>query len=418
MTITSSMNAGVAGLNANAARLAGISDNIANAGTYGYKRAETDFFQMVNAGNTDATYSAGGVRTSSTRVVDERGALIGTSNATDIAINGRGFLPVSGDGRAVTLTTTGSFRPDATGTLKSQSGLTLMGWPAGPDGTIPAVARESMAALQPVQVNLNQFVSNPTTRMAMSVNLPATATLPGAEGETFAQTIEYFDAMGTSRALTAEFTPIAATGDRASNAWVMRLTDDSGNAVLGAYRLEFDGSQTAGGTLKSVTRVAGVGDPALAGAYNAEDGTIGLKLGDNPVSFRIGKPGQSDGMTQLSDSYTPSVIEKNGSAIGSLQSVEIDENGLLRAKYDQGFSRVIFQVPVVDVPNPNGLKSLDDQTFALTAESGAFYLWDAGSGPTGTTQGYMREESTTDIAQELTHLISTQHAYSSNAKII
>ena len=32
--------------------------------------------------------------------------------------------------------------------------------------------------------------------------------------------------------------------------------------------------------------------------------------------------------------------------------------------------------------------------------------------------GYAREASTTDVAEELTYLISTQRAYSSNAKII
>ena len=50
MTISSSLNAGVAGLNVNASRLSSISDNIANSGTYGYKRAVTDFESMVNGG--------------------------------------------------------------------------------------------------------------------------------------------------------------------------------------------------------------------------------------------------------------------------------------------------------------------------------------------------------------------------------
>ena len=46
------------------------------------------------------------------------------------------------------------------------------------------------------------------------------------------------------------------------------------------------------------------------------------------------------------------------------------------------------------------------------------FLWDAGSGPTGAIEGFAREQSTTDIAHELTQLIQTQRAYSSNAKII
>ncbi len=54
MTISSSLNAGVAGLSANATRLATISDNIANSGTYGYKRANTEFESFVIGGNAGA----------------------------------------------------------------------------------------------------------------------------------------------------------------------------------------------------------------------------------------------------------------------------------------------------------------------------------------------------------------------------
>jgi len=43
MTISSSLNASVAGLAANASRLATISDNIANSATHGYRRVKTDF---------------------------------------------------------------------------------------------------------------------------------------------------------------------------------------------------------------------------------------------------------------------------------------------------------------------------------------------------------------------------------------
>ena len=46
------------------------------------------------------------------------------------------------------------------------------------------------------------------------------------------------------------------------------------------------------------------------------------------------------------------------------------------------------------------------------------FLWDAGDGPTGDLLGFTREESATDIANELTNMIQTQRAYSSNAKVI
>lgn len=38
--------------------------------------------------------------------------------------------------------------------------------------------------------------------------------------------------------------------------------------------------------------------------------------------------------------------------------------------------------------------------------------------PTGDIVSYAREESATDVAGELTQLIQTQRAYSSNAKVI
>ena len=75
-------------------------------------------------------------------------------------------------------------------------------------------------------------------------------------------------------------------------------------------------------------------------------------------------------------------------------------------------------MPLVDVANINGLTALDNQTFQVSSTSGSFYLWDAGDGPTGAVEGYAREGSAVDVAQELTNLIQTQRAYSSNAKVI
>ena len=122
MTISSSLNAGVAGLSANATRLATIADNIANSSTFGYKRMEADFHSMVIS-STGGSYSAGGVRTTTQRLIDERGPLVSTANPTDLAVRGRGMLPVAqasqvtvGNGAPnMYLTTTGSFRTDADG---------------------------------------------------------------------------------------------------------------------------------------------------------------------------------------------------------------------------------------------------------------------------------------------------------------
>ena len=415
MTISSSLNAGVAGLNANATRLATISDNIANSGTYGYKRATADFASMVISGSSSGKYAAGGVRTTTQRLVDEAGTLISTSNPTDIAIDGRGFLPVTAltsaasGGTDMMLTTTGSFRADENGYLTTSTGLVLLGWPADANGNIPSYPRDTTAGLEPVRITANQYAGNPTTEMRLAINLPATSTVAGASGGVESGSFEYYGNLGTSETLGVTFTPtVPASG--ASNQWTMQITDSASGSVVGEYVLAFDASQASGGTLASVTTVSG-------GAYDPAAGSVTLTLGGGPMTLVIGQPGTNSGMTQLSDIFAPSAT-KNGSTVGSLVSVEVDANGKLNAIYDNGVSRTIYGIPVVDVANPNGLTAAGNQTWRISADSGAFLLWDAGQGPTGEMAGYSRQESTTDVASELTSLIQTQRAYASNAKVI
>ena len=83
MTISSSLNASVAGLTTTASQLATISDNIANSSTYGYKLATTDFNSMVTASGS-AIYTAGGVQADVNRLINQSGALIATANPTRV----------------------------------------------------------------------------------------------------------------------------------------------------------------------------------------------------------------------------------------------------------------------------------------------------------------------------------------------
>lgn len=419
MTISSSLNAGVAGLNANANRLATISDNIANSSTFGYKRATSEFYSVVVHGDLSTAYSAGGVRSTSFRLIDEHGPLIGTSNSTDLAIDGRGFMAVTtidavnrgvGD-LPISLTTTGSFKADANGILRTPTGQVLMGWPANPDGTLGNYPRDTMKAMSPVKLDQNQYVSNPTTKMSLGANLPATATQAGASGLTYEMSVQYTGNLGTQETLHYVFTPtVPATG--ASNTWNMTISDSaSDDAIIAEYTITFDSSQSSGGTLASVTTVSGAN-------YDATNGVIPLTVGGGSIELDIGAIGETGGMTQLSESFAPIGKASNGTPVARLVGVDIDDNGYLHANYDQGFSKVIYQIPVVDVPNPNGLTSHGSQTYEISAESGPFYLWDSGDGPTGKMVGYSQEQSTTDVMAELTSLITTQRAYSSNVKVI
>jgi flagellar hook protein FlgE len=182
-------------------------------------------------------------------------------------------------------------------------------------------------------------------------------------------------------------------------------------SLVGSYTIEFNDIQTGGGTIASVTTNSG-------GAYDPATGELTVNAAGGPIAFDIGRYGDSTGMTQLSAAFSPANASRNGSPVGNLVGLEVNEKGQLQASYDTGFTRTLYQIPLVDVPNPNGLIALDNQTYKVSPDSGSFYLWDAGDGPTGAMVGYAREASNTDVAAELTDLIQTQRAYSSNAKVI
>ena len=433
MGISSSMNAGVSGLNANANKLATISDNIANSQTYGYKRADIDFSSMTisdskspNTVGGGRWFTAGGVQTNAVWDVSDKGALTTTSNATDLAITGRGFLPVtdfsaigsaSGE-QPFMLTTTGSFSTNAQGYLTTSNGLVLLGWPADAFGNVAEQARDSATALEPVRVNMSSVAVQPTTEIALNVNLPTTDVEAGADGADRTVSVEYFDNVGGSQTLAASFTPtVPAAGDPRSNEWTLTLTDQATGESAGTYTLVFSDTPPNAGGLASVTGPAG---GTLASSYDAATGEVTLNLGNQTLTVAIGStdPDGPRNLSQLASTFSSVGVSHDGNAAGMFTGLSIDEKGLLSANYSTGFSQVVYQVPVADVPNPNGLRVLDNQCFALSQASGGMFLWDAGDGPTGSIEGFAREQSTTDVANELTQLIQTQRAYSSNAKII
>lgn len=421
MTISSALNAGVMGLNVNSTRLAAISDNIANSSTYGYKRSEVDFSSMV-IDQRRSTYSAGGVRSISYKDVSSNGSLVSTGSALDIAINGKGMIPVtdsfgvneSAAERDFMMVPTGGFSADENGDLRTQSGLFLLGWPVDSAGVVASGSRNSTASLVPVNVDVSQFNASPTRNISLGLNLPAESTLAGGTGEAFTLPIEYFDNLGLAQQVTFTFTP-TVPGTGASNSWSVDVVDNASApaASVGTFSVDFDagGGAAPGGSLSAVTPGAGL-------TYDAATGEMTIALSSGPISTFVGKVGETAGLTQLAAPFSPTNIVKDGSPIGNLQGVEINQQGFVEAVYNSGFRTTLYQVPVADVPNLNGLDAANNQAYRVSSDSGDLYLWDAGKGPVGDYAGYALMESNTDIAQELTQLIETQRAYSSNAKII
>jgi flagellar hook protein FlgE len=106
-------------------------------------------------------------------------------------------------------------------------------------------------------------------------------------------------------------------------------------------------------------------------------------------------------------------IQQNGFAAGQLQSVAINNSGIVVGTFSNGQNIDLAQVTLSHFNGTNYLKALDGGAYQATTESG-----DAIIGASGTIAGSSLEGSNTDIADQFTKLIVTQQAYSANTKVI
>jgi flagellar hook protein FlgE len=136
----------------------------------------------------------------------------------------------------------------------------------------------------------------------------------------------------------------------------------------------------------------------------------GQSLGS--LSVNIG----SGALTQFASSAgaaTINTISQNGFAAGQLQSVAINNSGLVVGTFSNGQNIDLASVTLSHFNGTNYLKALDGGAYEVTEQSGPAIL-----GASGTISGSSLEGSNTDIADEFTKLIVTQQAYSANTKVI
>ena len=176
-------------------RLNVVSQNLANAGTAGYKRelvATRPFVEYLQAGMPVAGAAPWLpiALPSATGVVDHRqGTLMRTGNPLDLAIEGDGFFELAA-GTGTVYTRQGSFRLDGQGRLVSPAGLPVMGMSgelllAGAQPQIDAQGRVSEGGRQVGQIKVVRFA-----RPAGLVPLGAGLYRAGAAGESAADTAQ------------------------------------------------------------------------------------------------------------------------------------------------------------------------------------------------------------------------------------
>jgi flagellar hook protein FlgE len=155
------------------------------------------------------------------------------------------------------------------------------------------------------------------------------------------------------------------------------------------------------GALTSPTG-AGITIPGLT-VNNQSVGDVTLNLG-------------SGGLTQYASTTgtaTINLIQQNGYAAGQLQTIAINNNGLVVGTFSNGQNLDLASVTLSHFNGTNYLQALSGEAYAVTEQSGP-----AIAGASGTISGASLEGSNTDIADQFTKLIVTQQAYSANTKVI
>ena len=417
MSLYSALYAGVSGLSAESAAMAGVADNITNINTTGYKRVDTQFKTMVGDGRARTTYSAGGVQAAPHSLISQQGLLQASANGTDLAIDGNGFF-VTRDGSSaessVSFTRAGSFTADKDGYLRNTGGYYLQGWKLDEAGNYANTG--DLAALEPVRLTDLTGTATPTTKVAARINLDstqATFTDPYTEGDMasgkvvpqFSRPLSVYDAQGGSHQLTVGYIKTDA------NTWKSEIyanpkTDVAApGGLLAKGTVKFNGNGSL--DLKNST-------PELFGSLDIKWTN---KAGSSPIKLQLGDDGGLNGLTQFGS--TSALI--SSSIDGGLQgafSIEVSETGRVSALFDDGSSRDVFQLPIATFQNPDGLTRLSGNAYSTSNLSGLVAINEANAGGAGKLSSNNLEASNVDLAQEFTNMIRFQRAYSASSKII
>lgn len=105
---------------------------------------------------------------------------------------------------------------------------------------------------------------------------------------------------------------------------------------------------------------------------------------------------------------------------GALISVEIGQDGKIRASYDNGLSKLLGQIAVTKFANAAGLAKAGNNLYRTTLNSGEFDGTgiDITSDGEGSMESGVLEMSNVDLAGEFTEMITTQRGFQANSRII
>lgn len=405
MSIFGMMRTSVSGLSAQASKLSTVGDNIANASTVGYKKASIEFSSLV-LHDHGGKYSPGGVESDIRYGISQQGALSFTSSQTDLAVSGEGFFVVTDGQGQSQLTRSGAFILNGDSELINASGYKLMGYSAA-NGTAQA-AINGTAGLESVSLNGLALTAQSSTAGTLSANFPAdgaivaAADLPSANAATAAPTaktsIVVYDNLGREIVLDIYASKTAA------ETWEVTV---------------FNRADAAVGAIGSFPYTAA----ALATQTYAFDAATGELTGASATSISIPLPNggplvlDMSQSSQLATDFEVGEIEINGNGPAGVSGIDLDDDGMLYAIYENGARVATYRIPLANVASPDMLKPTSGTLYGLSAESGDLQIGFPGESGFGTIVTGALEQSTVDIADELTAMIEAQRSYTANSKV-
>ena len=389
-----SFQQGLSGLNAASKSLEVIGNNVANAGTVGFKQSQAQFADVYASSLTGSGASQIGIGTKVAQVAQQftQGNITASNNPLDIAINGGGFFRLSDNG-AVTYSRNGQFQLDKSGYIVNANGSRLTGY------TVNAAGVLSTGAPADLMINTSDIAPKVTTTANAVLNLDSGSAIPTTTPFSISDPTSYnnatsvsvYDSLGNSHTLQTFYVKTAA------NAWDVYASSDGvaiGAAPVGNLVFGTDGALLSGSPVA-------ISVPATTGA--ATPFTVSVDYA---------------GTTQYGATFSVNSLKQNGYASGKLNGFNTSGDGTIVGRYTNGQSAVLGQVVLSNFTNPNGLQPLGNNVWAETATSGAPLVGTPGSGPLGVLQSSATEESNVDLTAELVNMITAQRNYQANAQTI
>ncbi|MBH2035093.1 MAG: flagellar hook protein FlgE [Pseudomonadales bacterium] len=423
-------NIGLSGLRAATSDLNVTGNNIANAGTAGFKQSRAEFSDVYAASvlGGGANPQGSGVLLSDVSQLFNQGNINYTQNGLDLAVNGNGFFITSNNGD-VSYTRAGYFGTDKEGFVVNNFGYKLQGYAVDANGNL------QNGVVSDVQIQTASQAPKATTEVNQTFNLnstnsiPANATFDPTDPTSYnsATSTNIYDSQGNSHVMTQYF---LKTGP---NNWQMNVLIDGRNPDNPALEpptpstipLQF----TTSGQLDVAALVASTPTGFTVGA----DGTIDLTTwvpgapdtAIPPVWSSNGATANATGInidlrtsTQFSSVFAVSSVSQDGYTTGQLSGLEVDDTGIIFARYTNGQSKVQGQVVLANFANQQGLTPAGKTAWTQSFESGEPVVGTPRSGTMGALQSGALEDSNVELSDQLVNLIVAQRNYQANAKTI